>query len=61
MKVVKLNARNRITVPAEARARLGIEAGDILDVSVIGDSIQYVKRPMPGDDVRKGRRDSLAR
>lgn len=67
MKIVKLNARNRITIPTEARAGLGIQAGDTLDVTVEGDEIRYVKRPTapvrssPMDDVRKVRRGTLTR
>lgn len=62
MKIVTVNARNRITIPTEARARLGIQAGDMLDVTVKGDEIRYVKRPTapvrlgPVDDVPKVRR-----
>lgn len=62
METVKLNKRNQFTIPTEARARLGIQAGDMLDVTIKGDEIRYVKsatapvRLGPVDDARKVRR-----
>lgn len=42
---VKVSTKHQIAVPSEARARLGIRAGDRLDVTVTEDSIVLTKRP----------------
>jgi AbrB family looped-hinge helix DNA binding protein len=41
---VKVSTKHQIAVPSEARARLGIHAGDRLDVTVTDDSIVLTKR-----------------
>jgi AbrB family looped-hinge helix DNA binding protein len=42
---VKVSTKHQIVVPSEARARLGIVAGDRLDVVVTDDGILLTKRP----------------
>jgi AbrB family looped-hinge helix DNA binding protein len=50
---VKVSTKHQIAVPSEARARLGIRAGDRLDVTVTDDSIVLKKRPgQPSDRLR---------
>ncbi|HYO44142.1 MAG TPA: AbrB/MazE/SpoVT family DNA-binding domain-containing protein, partial [Candidatus Limnocylindrales bacterium] len=50
---MKVSTKHQIAVPSEARQRLGIEAGDRLDVVVIEDAIVLRKRPdRPSDRLR---------
>jgi AbrB family looped-hinge helix DNA binding protein len=50
---VKVSTKHQIVVPSEARARLGIQAGDRLTVVVNDDSIVLTKRPgRPSDRLR---------
>ena len=50
---VKVSTKHQIVVPSEARARLGIGAGDRLEVVVTDDSIVLRKRPSrPSDRLR---------
>jgi AbrB family looped-hinge helix DNA binding protein len=50
---VKVSTKHQIAVPSEARARLGIQAGDRLDVTVTADSIVLTKRPgLPSERLR---------
>ena len=50
---VKVSTKHQIAVPSEARAKLGIHAGDRLDVTVTEDSIVLTKRPArPSDRLR---------
>ena len=51
---VKVSTKHQIVVPSEARARLGIEAGDRLDVLVTGDAIVMRKRPARASDGLRG-------
>ena len=53
MPSIKVSAKNQIVVPSEARARLGIGAGDRLDVMVTNDAIVLRKLPTrPSDRLR---------
>lgn len=50
---VKVSTKHQVVVPGEARAKLGIEAGDRLDVRITGDAIVLRKRPgRPSDRLR---------
>jgi AbrB family looped-hinge helix DNA binding protein len=50
---VKVSSKHQIAVPSEARAKLGIRAGDRLVVTVTDDSIVLTKRPArPSDRLR---------
>ncbi len=50
---VKVSTKHQIAVPSEARARLGIYAGDRLDVTVTDDAIVLTKRSSrPSDRLR---------
>jgi AbrB family looped-hinge helix DNA binding protein len=50
---VKVSTKHQVAVPSEARKRLGIEAGDRLDVIVVEDAIVLRKRPArPSDRLR---------
>ncbi len=50
---VKVSTKHQIAVPSEVRQRLGIEAGDRLDVVVVEDAIVLRKRPdRPSDRLR---------
>jgi AbrB family looped-hinge helix DNA binding protein len=50
---VKVSTKHQVAVPSEARRRLGIEAGDRLDVVVTDDAIVLRKRPdRPSDRLR---------
>jgi AbrB family looped-hinge helix DNA binding protein len=42
---VKVSTKHQISVPSEARRRLGIEAGDRLSVEVTEDAIVLRRRP----------------
>ncbi len=42
---VKVSTKHQIVVPSEARARLGIEAGDRLDVRITDQALVISKRP----------------
>ena len=53
MPSVKVSIRNQIVIPSNARARLGIGAGDRLDVSITDDAIVLSKRRThPSDRLR---------
>lgn len=45
MPSVKVSTKHQISVPSEARRRLGIEAGDRLSVEVTEDAIILRRRP----------------
>jgi AbrB family looped-hinge helix DNA binding protein len=50
---VKVSTKHQIPVPSEVRKRLGIEAGDRLDVVVVEDAIVMRRRPdRPSDRLR---------
>jgi AbrB family looped-hinge helix DNA binding protein len=50
---VKVSSKHQIAVPSEARRRLGIEAGDRLEVAVVDDAIVIRKQPArPSDRLR---------
>jgi AbrB family looped-hinge helix DNA binding protein len=50
---VKVSTKHQVAVPSAARRRLGIEAGDRLDVFVTDDVIVLRKRPArPSDRLR---------
>ena len=51
---VKVSTKHQIAVPSEARHRLGIEAGDRLDVRVVDDTIVLRKRPAKASDRLRG-------
>ena len=49
----KVSTKHQISIPSDARRRLGIEAGDRLDVQVIEDTLVLRKRPArPSDRLR---------
>ena len=54
MPSVKVSAKNQIVVPIEARARLGIVAGDRLDVRITNEAIVLSKRPTRASDRLRG-------
>ena len=50
---VKVSSKYQIVVPSEVRTRLGIEAGDRLDVAITDEAIVIRKRPTrPSDRLR---------
>jgi AbrB family looped-hinge helix DNA binding protein len=50
---VKVSTKHQIAVPSEVRHRLGIAAGDRLDVVVVDDAIVMRRRPdRPSDRLR---------
>jgi len=50
---VKVSTKHQIAVPSEARRQLGIEAGDRLDVRVVGDTLVLRRSPTrPSDRLR---------
>lgn len=51
---VKVSTKHQIVVPSEARARLGIVAGDRLDVRIVEDAIVISKRPERASDRLRG-------
>lgn len=51
---VKVSTKHQIVVPSAARARLGIEAGDRLDVEFVDDAIVLRKRPARASDRLRG-------
>ncbi|HEX2755657.1 MAG TPA: AbrB/MazE/SpoVT family DNA-binding domain-containing protein [Candidatus Limnocylindrales bacterium] len=51
---VKVSTKHQIVVPSEARARLGIEAGDRLDVRITDQAIVISKRPSRASDRMRG-------
>ena len=51
---VKVSTKHQIAVPSEARQRLGIQAGDRLDVEIIDDGIVLRKRPARASDRLRG-------
>jgi AbrB family looped-hinge helix DNA binding protein len=49
----KISTKHQISIPSEARRRLGLEAGDRLDVVVQEDALVLRKRPArPSDRLR---------
>ncbi len=46
---VKISTKNQIAVPSEARRKLGLKAGDRLDVDIEGDVI-HLRRHVPAGD-----------
>lgn len=46
---VKISTKHQIAVPSEARRKLGLKAGDRLDVEVDGDVI-HLRRHVPAGD-----------
>ncbi len=53
MKVVKVTSKGQVTIPVEAREKLGIGEDTYLEVSVEGSSVRFRKRPSArplGDD-----------
>lgn len=51
---VKVSSKHQISVPSEARKRLGIEAGDRLSVEVRDDEIVLRRRPPRASDRLRG-------
>jgi AbrB family looped-hinge helix DNA binding protein len=51
---VKVSTKHQIAVPSEARHRLGIRAGDRLDVEISDDVIILRKRPARASDRLRG-------
>jgi AbrB family looped-hinge helix DNA binding protein len=51
---VKVSTKHQIAVPSEARHRLGIRAGDRLDVQINDDAIILRKRPARASDRLRG-------
>lgn len=51
---VKVSTKHQISVPSEARKRLGIEAGDRLSVEVRDDEIVLRRRPPRASDRLRG-------
>jgi AbrB family looped-hinge helix DNA binding protein len=51
---VKVSTKHQIVVPSEARSRLGIEAGDRLEVVITGETIVMRKRPARASDRLRG-------
>ena len=51
---VKVSTKHQIAVPSEARHRLGIRAGDRLDVGINEDAIILRKRPALASDRLRG-------
>jgi AbrB family looped-hinge helix DNA binding protein len=51
---VKVSTKHQIAVPSEARHKLGIQAGDRLDVEIIDDVIVLRKRPARASDRLRG-------
>jgi AbrB family looped-hinge helix DNA binding protein len=54
MQSVKVSAKHQIVVPSEARRRLGIVAGDRLEVEVAGDTIVLRPRPRRASERLRG-------
>ena len=46
---VKISTKHQIAVPSEARKKLGLKAGDRLDVEIEGDVI-HLRRHVPAGD-----------
>jgi AbrB family looped-hinge helix DNA binding protein len=46
---VKISTKHQIAVPSEARTKLGLKAGDRLDVEIEGDVI-HLRRHVPAGD-----------
>lgn len=51
---VKVSTKHQIVVPSEVRSRLGIEAGDRLEVVISGETIVMRKRPARASDRLRG-------
>lgn len=54
MPSVKVSTKHQIAVPSEARHRLGIRAGDRLEVEIGDDAIILRKRPARASDRLRG-------
>ena len=50
----KVSSKHQISLPSEARRRLGIEAGDRLTVEVTADSLVLRRRPVRPSDRMAG-------
>jgi AbrB family looped-hinge helix DNA binding protein len=51
---VKVSTKHQIAVPSEARQRLGIQAGDRLEVEIGDDAIVLRKRPARASERLRG-------
>ena len=51
---VKVSSKHQISIPSEARKRLGIEAGDRLSVEVRDDELVLRRRPAKASDRLRG-------
>ncbi len=47
---VKVSSKNQISIPSEARRRLGIEAGERLSVEIVDESLVLRRRPQRASD-----------
>jgi AbrB family looped-hinge helix DNA binding protein len=50
----KVSSKNQISIPSEARRRLGIEPGDRLDILVTDDAMVMRLRPARPSDALRG-------
>ena len=50
MPSAKVSSKHQISIPSDARRRLGIEPGDRLDVKVVDDALILRKRPEKASD-----------
>ena len=46
----KVSSRNQISIPSEARRRLGIEPGDRLSVEIVDETMVLRRRPQRASD-----------
>jgi AbrB family looped-hinge helix DNA binding protein len=46
----KVSSKNQISIPSEARRRLGIEPGDRLSVEIVDDAMVLRRRPQRASD-----------
>ena len=51
---VKVSTKHQIVVPAEARRRLGVEAGDRLSVEILDDRLVLRRRPAKASERLRG-------
>jgi len=47
---VKVSSKHQISLPSEARRRLGIEAGERLSVEIVDDTLVLRRRPQRASD-----------
>lgn len=47
---VKVSSKNQISIPSEARRRLGIEAGERLSVEIVDETLVLRRRPARASD-----------